>query len=58
MNNNYIDTSDISLWAKPLVSVMLKEKILRARDENRIEPKFVVTRAEAVVMLNRLMSFL
>ena len=58
LNNNYIDTSDISLWAKPLVSVMLKEKILRARDENRIEPKFVVTRAEAVVMLNRLMSFL
>jgi hypothetical protein len=53
---NAPDKSEISDWAVDAVKTALKNGIIKGRDDGTIAPKDVLTRAEAVVMIDRLLE--
>ncbi|XID91487.1 S-layer homology domain-containing protein [Paenibacillaceae bacterium WGS1546] len=55
---SFADDSAIPAWSKPAVATLAKLGIVNGRDRNRFEPDALTTRAEAVVLLLRLMDHL
>ncbi|MFD0962248.1 S-layer homology domain-containing protein, partial [Paenibacillus chungangensis] len=51
----FIDQASISDWARQAVANLVQDGIVQGRNENLFEPKAHTTRAEAVVMLTRLL---
>lgn len=54
----YIDQQEISAWARPSVSLMVKHEIMKGRAENKITPQGITTRAEATAVLLRMFDLL
>nr|WP_238480674.1 S8 family serine peptidase [Desulforadius tongensis] len=54
----YSDLEQISLWARPSVSMMVKYEILTGRAGDRFVPQGTTTRAEAAAVLSRMMGWL
>ncbi|MCR2805932.1 S-layer homology domain-containing protein [Paenibacillus soyae] len=52
----FLDGGDVSEWAQPGVAFSLEEGIAKGRSESRLAPRDPVTRAEAFVMLERLLE--
>jgi len=54
----YADSSEISPWARDAVKVCVSAGILQGRSATHLVPRGVVTRAEAMVMLKRMLQVL
>lgn len=54
--SNFDDFAEISQWAGEGVSAMAELGIINGKGDNRFEPKANATRAEAVVIINRLLE--
>ncbi|MBO8137680.1 MAG: S8 family serine peptidase [Desulfotomaculum sp.] len=52
----YSDLEEISLWARPSVSMMVKYGIVNGRAPDRFIPQGTTTRAEAAAVLKRMMD--
>ncbi|MDO4792972.1 MAG: S-layer homology domain-containing protein [Filifactor alocis] len=50
------DTNKISPWARPFIQSAIREKILEGHNDNTFQPKKPLTRAEAVVIIEKLLS--
>jgi len=55
-STRFADDSDIPAWAKPLVASAVELGIVQGRDDNRFAPNDTATRAEAVVLILRLLE--
>lgn len=53
---SFSDQSSISGWAKSSVSVAVEEKLMKGRSASEFAPKGETTRAEAAVVLKRLLA--
>lgn len=53
----FADEADISDYAKEAVHMLNYINVLKGRDENTIDPKSNVTRAEVAVMIQRMMNY-
>lgn len=54
----YPDGSDVSDWAKPMLEKALGNKVFYGSDDGKLYPKETVTRAEATVLLQRVIQYL
>jgi plastocyanin len=52
----FADAGEISTWAKNSVALAVREGLMRGRQANRFEPRGQSTRAEAAVVLYRLLQ--
>ncbi|WP_010501288.1 S-layer homology domain-containing protein [Paenibacillus elgii] len=52
----YTDQDDISRWARPELTLAVKEKIIEGVIGNRMEPKSFATRAQATVVLYKVLE--
>ena len=50
------DSAEISSWAENAVKTAVKNGIIKGREDGSIAPKAVLTRAEAVSIIDRLME--
>lgn len=55
---SFADDADIPAWAKGYVAAAVQEGIILGRDGNPFAPNAQATRAEAVVMLLRMLDSL
>ncbi|MEF3305651.1 S-layer homology domain-containing protein [Paenibacillus sp. GYB003] len=53
---SFADDADIPEWAKGFVAKAEKEGIVEGRSNNRFEPSNTATRAEATVVLDRMLK--
>jgi hypothetical protein len=56
--DQFADAEEIGLWARPAVGLMVEEDIFKGRTEENFEPKGTTTRAEATVVLLRMLNLL
>lgn len=50
---DFADADKISVWAKTATATMVKHKVVTGTDKGTIDPKKVITRAQAMVVLTR-----
>ena len=55
-NNSFVDNKDISNWAKAAVNTAVKEGIMLGLPDNSFKPKALASRAEAVVVIARVLK--
>jgi hypothetical protein len=53
---NYSDANDLSEYAKTAVACCIKTEIVLGRNENKLAPNALITRAEAAVIVQRLLQ--
>lgn len=53
---SFADDEDIPFWAKGYTAKAAQEGIIEGRSNNRFEPSSMATRAEAVIMLVRMLQ--
>ena len=54
--NKYKDKDDVSSWAKDAIEAVLEQGYMIGKTENTLEPKSNTTRAEAIVLLSRIIN--
>lgn len=55
-NNNFVDLSEVSHWAKEAVTALASRGVIKGDDKGLILPKSNVTREQAIVMVVRLLN--
>lgn len=55
-NNNFVDLSEVSPWAKEAVTALASRGVIKGDDKGLILPKSNVTREQAIVMVVRLLN--
>ncbi|WP_438351699.1 S-layer homology domain-containing protein [Paenibacillus sp. FA6] len=58
VNLSFEDATDIPVWAQPSLAAALNAGLIDAGEENLFDPKHIVTRAELVTLMNRMLDFL
>lgn len=56
--SRFTDQAEIAVWAKESVARLVQEGLIQGRSDERFTPKAHTTRAEAVVLLNRMFKVL
>lgn len=52
------DHNALEQWSKPAFSFFIKNGLIKGKEENRLAPKANATRAEAAVLIYRVMNVL
>ena len=55
-DQRFADCDDISEYAREAVGVLAENKIINGRDDNKFDPKMNITRAEAAVIVYRVIN--